>query len=333
MDDNEQVATKQEKAPGDTHPTAQSPIDPHPPQEQDAAAGETDTSDKITKSDRIMIAATIVIALGTLVSAGAICFQWYEMHTGGVDTHDLAVAASNQAIAAGKQADAAKALAEQAQAQTVKMTESLTKTDNLIKATQALAVQTKRSADAARLTLETQERPRLGILRTPGNAEESPFSDSSPYSMMTARLLYSNFGKSPANNVVFAGTIDASAANPIDPIGHPISLGNCEINPAEREGTYFEKGKAIQPRPLEALLFPQQAYEEAASGAVAQDALRKIALCKLWLYAIGCIDYDDPIVGIHHQTLFCFYYVPKTKSFTGCREGNKTRDGEYWKRH
>ena len=72
--------------------------------------------------------AVILSALAALF----VCAQWYEMHTGGADTHDLAIAAKDQAaaakaqveelkketadthdlaIAAGKQADASKAMA------------------------------------------------------------------------------------------------------------------------------------------------------------------------------------------------------------------------------
>jgi hypothetical protein len=69
----------------------------------------------------------------SFLAAIFVCAQWYEMHAGGVDTHDLAVAAGKQAdrtkeivdqmklqagathdlaVAAGKQADASKALAD-----------------------------------------------------------------------------------------------------------------------------------------------------------------------------------------------------------------------------
>src|ERR1700722_5812630 len=84
---------------------AQSPIQPpvNPPPNPPAPAPEQGKDpDKITKSDRIMIAATIVIAFGTLVSAGAICFQWYEMHLGGNDTKALVGYASRQAADADK---------------------------------------------------------------------------------------------------------------------------------------------------------------------------------------------------------------------------------------
>ena len=81
------------------------------------------------------------------------------MHTSGIDTHGLAVAA-------GKQADAAKAQSEQAKVQTEKMKESIAKTDDLISATDALAREAKRSADAVKSSadiaqnqLEMSERP------------------------------------------------------------------------------------------------------------------------------------------------------------------------------
>src|ERR1700722_18432464 len=47
-------------------------------------------------SDVIMVVATVFIAVGTLVSAGAICFQWYEMHAAGVDTKNLVEYARQQ---------------------------------------------------------------------------------------------------------------------------------------------------------------------------------------------------------------------------------------------
>jgi cell division protein FtsL len=74
-----------------------------------------------------------VAVLMSFLAAIFVCAQWYEMHAGGVDTHDLAVAAGKQAdrtkeivdqmklqagathdlaVAAGKQADASKALAD-----------------------------------------------------------------------------------------------------------------------------------------------------------------------------------------------------------------------------
>jgi hypothetical protein len=85
--------------------------------------------------------------------------QWNEMHSGGVDTHELALAA--------------KAQADEAKAQVEKLTESLTKTEKLIGATKALADDTKtladntlRQANATQAIAEqsiTEGRPWIGI--------------------------------------------------------------------------------------------------------------------------------------------------------------------------
>jgi ElaB/YqjD/DUF883 family membrane-anchored ribosome-binding protein len=97
---------------------------------------------------------TFVLAATSWLTIWILKNQLREMHEGGIDTHDLAVAA-------GKQADAAKVQSEQAKAQTDKMAESLTKTDKLINkateqanATNRLAMQAKRSADVAQEAIQ-----------------------------------------------------------------------------------------------------------------------------------------------------------------------------------
>ena len=51
------------------------------------------------KAARRTAAATIAIAALTLVMVGVNYFQWREIHAGGTDTHDLAIAAGQQAVA------------------------------------------------------------------------------------------------------------------------------------------------------------------------------------------------------------------------------------------
>jgi hypothetical protein len=128
-----------------------------------------------------------VSALMAFLTFVFISAQWYEMHTTGADTHDLAVAA-------GKQADAAKAQIE-------KMGESLAKTDKLVGATSDLAKEAKRSADAAtnslgvsRRAMQLDQRAWINI-SMPGKPmiqEQSPI-------MFSVRLL--NTGKTIAKNV------------------------------------------------------------------------------------------------------------------------------------
>jgi hypothetical protein len=116
MGDENQVAAEEQQTPSEAQPPVAPPINPPPPQQTapTAANPEDAPTEKISKSDRIMIAATVVIAIGTLVSAGAICFQWYEMHTGGADTKAIADAAQKQVGAANRSADASQKFADTA---------------------------------------------------------------------------------------------------------------------------------------------------------------------------------------------------------------------------
>jgi hypothetical protein len=59
-------------------------------------------------SDAVMILLTAFIALGTIVSAIAIGFQWHEMHEGGKDTTAIAKASKQQVCAARQIAEASR---------------------------------------------------------------------------------------------------------------------------------------------------------------------------------------------------------------------------------
>lgn len=107
MGDKEQVDAKQEQAPAKAEPAIPPSANPPPPQQPATATTNPENPEKMSKSDRIMAAATVVIAIGTLVSAGAICFQWREMVNGGADTTAIKVAAQKQADAAQQFADTA----------------------------------------------------------------------------------------------------------------------------------------------------------------------------------------------------------------------------------
>jgi hypothetical protein len=128
--------------------------------------------------------------------------QWEEMHSGGTDTHALAEAAEAQA-------DAAKAQADETKAQVDKLTESLKKTDVLIKeataqanATNLLAVQAQRSADYAQQAIKTSveaDRPWVGM---------STFNVTNFVEGQTAKIAFNfvNSGKRPASASVTYGT-------------------------------------------------------------------------------------------------------------------------------
>jgi hypothetical protein len=104
-----------------------------------------------------MAAATVVIAVGTLVSAGAICFQWREMVKGGTDTSALVGYAQRQAddadkikLSADKQAVAAQGFADTAVLTNGGIGDAVKKLDAQAKATQSSA----RNAETALIVSE-----------------------------------------------------------------------------------------------------------------------------------------------------------------------------------
>jgi hypothetical protein len=68
-------------------------------------------------TDWIMAISTICILLVAIVAAGISYYQWHEMHGGGIDTHELALAAKAQAEANKAEAEAMKNLADRAEKQ------------------------------------------------------------------------------------------------------------------------------------------------------------------------------------------------------------------------
>jgi len=151
--------------------------------------------DKPKWTDIAMAFFTICLVIVSIIQGHIFYKQWQEMHSGGVDTHDLAVAAKSQA-------DAAIAQANEAKEQVGKMAESLTKTDALIKeataqaiATNNLALQAQRAADYAQQAIKTSvesERPWVGV----STAQVANFVEG-----QTAKITINvtNSGKRPAS--------------------------------------------------------------------------------------------------------------------------------------
>jgi hypothetical protein len=96
--DEQQVAAKQVEPSGPKLGAANLPqpvgtlAQTHPPDEQ---SGKTKREMNEFEKSTITWARVAVLMSGA--AAIFVCLQWYEMHTGGTDTHDLAVAASKQA--------------------------------------------------------------------------------------------------------------------------------------------------------------------------------------------------------------------------------------------
>jgi hypothetical protein len=158
----------------------------------------------------------VILATGIFIA-----LQWREMHAGGQDTHDLAVAAGKQADAAGKQLD--------------EMKKQVTDTHDLAVAAQDQAKAAKKTADTAHDTLTRSNRPWVGVesvrITQPirfikAGDEKNPayFVDGS------LEIVIKNFGSSPALSVdTFIEAYDPSfSKEKFDPKSHLLDCGSLE---------------------------------------------------------------------------------------------------------
>jgi hypothetical protein len=113
MDEHVDAPEPQEQAISTAPPPVQPPSDP--PRITETPCPESNNGgEKIRISEWIMVAATLVIALGTIVSGAAIVLQWREMVGGGKQTGDLIQAAKMSAHSADHNATAATSFAQSA---------------------------------------------------------------------------------------------------------------------------------------------------------------------------------------------------------------------------
>ncbi|MGA8366095.1 MAG: hypothetical protein ACLQMT_01760 [Candidatus Acidiferrales bacterium] len=171
---------------------------------------------------------TLIIAVATVAYVVYARRQWREMKSGSADTHDLAVSAQQQAIASAK-------LADQAKAQTEKLGESIEKTDDLVRATSALAEQAKRSADIMNMQLKATQQSANAATSAADTATkqleltdrpwvdatialDGPFSFDINGANIPLKVTLRNTGHSPALSVVISplpllGSKGMNAAN------------------------------------------------------------------------------------------------------------------------
>jgi hypothetical protein len=259
------------------------------------------------------------------LAAVFVCAQWYEMHVGGQDTHALAVAAGQQAAAANTQS-------QQAIAQTGKMSESLSKTDDLIRATNVLAGEAKRSANIARTTMITGTRAYLALARvklycqicdpkftpTPGLATPERNRDAS------VNLSFINSGHSPARD------IDESAISYVAPIDKSFKFPE-QPDMLEQPKHMMVQGSTDFPleitRTLDAMNVVMARPNQIPCG---NSTLSPP--CKGFLYFYGHISYTD-VFKSRHTLLYCVQYHPETYSspegWSACPYHNEEYDGDY----
>jgi hypothetical protein len=146
MDEKEQAEARQNDASGNASP---------PPPDQPSEGHSR--REKMSISDKIMSIATIVIAIGTLVSAAAIVMQWREMVGGGKQTDALIEAAKTNACAA-------KSFAASAASINTGVENAVQQLDAQAKATQQATKAAKSAADTARESLHISQRAYLSVV-------------------------------------------------------------------------------------------------------------------------------------------------------------------------
>lgn len=157
-------------------------------------------------TDAVMLLLTAFIALGTIVSAVAIAFQWSEMHKGGADTKAIADAAKTQACAARRFAKSAEGINTEI---------GIAEGD--------FAQMAQNSADSIQATQEAMrqdQRAWMGLDSVTGKPE-----GDKPFDIM---LALKNTGRTPARSVVIYSTYDPVATGmppEFKKIGDPIKVG------------------------------------------------------------------------------------------------------------
>lgn len=140
------------------------------PRSDETESSKTNKVEKLEKrievDQWIMIGLTAAIALAGFLQWPAISGQLDEMKSSGIQSDRRITQLIDQATA---QANAAKAQSEQAAKQTTVMSQFLSKTDALIKATNGLALQAKREADLTRDNFIRDQRPYVAFRPEPSS--------------------------------------------------------------------------------------------------------------------------------------------------------------------
>jgi hypothetical protein len=161
---DEQDSTQSHSDPPPTVPPVLAEPGSAPPREPASAQQLADVEKQMTGFEKATVRWAKAAVLMSGLAAVFVCLQWREMHTGGADTHSLAIAAKNQAtwtqnLATNMQtqADRTKDLADRMKDQADRTKTIADQAVIQAQAAQVTAGAAKRSADAARSAAEEAE--------------------------------------------------------------------------------------------------------------------------------------------------------------------------------
>jgi cell division protein FtsL len=243
-----------------------------------------------------------VAAVMSFIAAVFICAQWYEMHTGGQDTHTLAEAAK-------KQADKSEVISDSIQQAADDMD---TSNDQARDTTNRTLQQSKATLDATINSARLDQRAWVGVLDAVPSASE--FSETRPF---MATVTFFNSGRTPAQNVQSSAgfTIAYAPLNgPDESAIKQLTFGKAQsIAPQGRYieglGTVFAQGDTSTPDQIKGRRDVIAKFPDIKSG-------------KATLYYFGILKYDD-IFSKPHRTNFCIFLAdPSTKQIGFCNAFN-----------
>jgi hypothetical protein len=246
----------------------------------------------MTIGNQIMVTATVLIFIANAAYVWVAHDQLAEIRTSSNDTHALALAAEKQAAASGKTADAAKAQSAQAEAQTMKMGESIAKTDDLIKATRQLASAAETQAGTSRLALTASQSPSFTLSSTLGAA-------LALNQKVTLRARFNNDGKGPG---IVSGLITLA-------VGPPDRIDLLPWNRLQDEADSFDEQSVSPNAWIE--------WSETSNFALLQNDLSRIQDGKVTFYIYGTYSYRDSLNNAYPTKRFCFQYEDSLRTPNG----------------
>jgi hypothetical protein len=276
--------------------SASSPDDRHSPAAQGISRQEVqsevkDIEDRVNRAERWMIYLTGAVAFFGLCSVIVGILQWRsmngqlrEMHEGGIDTHALADAASDQADAAQQFSDTA----EDINGGVAGAVDQLS----------ATADNARASIRAAQNSLHIDQRAWVGVsdITKPDFAVDKPF---------VTKVLVKNTGKTPAKDVTVTFAIRPGDPNNPDPSKLP-------AQPAGSHGVLLPNIETEM---------PLDATHSAAGGKLSQSVFDQINSGQITMLVYGTIEYED-VFGYRHWVKSCAYFNLRSKTFAQCKTYN-----------
>lgn len=296
----------------------------HAPASEPATAEQLQAVEQQTNSfEKATLRWAKLAVFMSAIAALFVCLQWYEMHTGGQDTHDLAVAAGKQADAAAKQADSARLQLEE-------MKKQVSDTHDLALAAKDQANAAQKTADTAHDTLTRSNRPWVGvesvqITQPIGFLKAGDGKDPTYFVNGSLEIIIKNFGSSPALSVkTFMEAYDPSfftkeKFDPKEPFAQLRKVGESTCAVADGANGFTKKS----PKLFGGSIFPTEGvtYNSGIPGFAKHEFQ-----VGQFIQLVGCIVYRDQFGEMTHHTHYCFVApVGKTGTVNNC-ESNSDAD-------